>query len=296
VGLRAQGGALLVLHLDHAVELEVADRVREARERVEVDRLGVRTRTLARFLRGEVHLLAAVLRTPRLAGEADGLAHAEAGERRPDLVVEDVEHDGDAEALRQRQDLRERPALVVLEDEPLLRRGREPDEACREPPGRGGRVAVDAAPVHDHLVRAVEPEGLEEQRVVLELGHGVRDELRVRRAEHGELPGVGRDAHPVHEPADLGEPRRQLVPPAERVGRVRAERHRLRRDAEDLDAVLAVPAEDRFERVQVGEDELAHPRVADVREPQRAARGGQPRVHARVADPHGHVPSSSGGR
>ena len=59
--------AFLVLHLEDAVERQVADRFDELRERSDVERRGVCAWPLARLLRREMDLLAAVAGRPGLA-------------------------------------------------------------------------------------------------------------------------------------------------------------------------------------------------------------------------------------
>ena len=75
---------------------------------------------------------------------------------------------------------------------------------------------------------------------------------------------------------DLFEARRVLLPPREPVDRMRAERDEVRGDAEDLDAVLLVPAQNRLQRVEVGRDQFAQTVRRRVRQahgaPETAAR------------------------
>ncbi len=68
-------------------------------------------------LRREVHLLPPVGFAPGLARELDELAHPELGKRPVHLVVQGVEHDRHVQLTRYREDVREGPALVILEDE-----------------------------------------------------------------------------------------------------------------------------------------------------------------------------------
>ena len=106
-----------------------------------------------------MHLLAAVARRPRLRGSKHQLADRERLHRWGELVVERVEDDREPESLGPVERRVERPALVVLEDEPSGRSGREPRIPGRETVVGRARVRHAGPEMEHDLVRAVEAEG-----------------------------------------------------------------------------------------------------------------------------------------
>ena len=120
--------------------------------------------------------------------------------------MERVEDDGDPERPGELEDAVERPALVVLEHEPLARAVGQAGERGREPGARRRRIGRSRADVQHDLVRAVEAERREEALVVLELRDRGVHHGRVRRGQHGVLARMRRDPR-----VGVGEQPRELV-------------------------------------------------------------------------------------
>ena len=119
--------------------------------------------------------------------------------------------------------------------------------------------------------------------MVLELRDRGLHDLRPLGGEHRVLPRMGREARarPANQAGDLLEAVGELLPPREPVHRMRPERDEVRGDAEDLDAVLLVPAQDRLERVEVRGDQLTQTRRRRVaRRTVRAEDGSPVLTHA----------------
>ena len=121
-------------------------------------------------------------------------------------------------------------------------------------------ATLDRSDVDDDLVPGVDAERVEEPVLVLEAR---RPRPRRPPASSTRAPctapdgskGGARDRW--KQAGDLLEAHSVLFPPCELVHRMRAERDEIRGNAEDLDSVLLVPAQDRLQRVEVVRDQLA---------------------------------------
>ena len=136
-------------------------------------------------------------------------------------------------------------------------------------------------------MRAVEPEGAHELRVVVELPDRRGRDRLVGGGGHRVRPRVRREPHAraAHEVAQLCEALAKRFAPRIARARVRGERHGVRGHAKDPNVVSVVPAEDRLERVEVRRQELTQALGRRLREARRTRRAPEERVEAGVAEP-----------
>ena len=107
------------------------------------------------------------------------------------MVVERIEHDGDAgAAMRPEHIAQAEPAVAVFEDEPAPDGIGQRIGGARKAVERGGHVGVSAADVDDDNAGVVQPHAVEQRGRRRQFAAGAADDDRIRMAQLDEETGM----------------------------------------------------------------------------------------------------------